>query len=128
MTMYAMVDMAQAAEDNDDGPSAAVDAPTRPRYPYGLRISLTHEELEKMGIETADAFVGGICHLHARGKITSISNNEVENQEGEAKQDCRIEIQIVALSIESEDEENEMVEADPIMGMRRIYKTMMGQS
>ena len=124
--MYAMVDMAQAAEDNDDSQPSAVEAPMRPRYPYGLRISLTQEELEKMKLDTADAFVGGICHLHALGKITSISNNEVENQEGEAKQDCRVEIQIVALSIESEDEENEMVEADPAMGMRVLYDKMMG--
>jgi len=126
--MYAMVDMAQAAEDNDDGPSVGEVVSMRPRYPYGLRISLTQDELEKMKLDTADAFVGGICHLHALGKITSISNNEVENQEGEAKQDCRIEIQIVALSIESEDEENEMVEADPALGMRVLYDKMMGKS
>jgi hypothetical protein len=75
----------------------------KPDYPYGLRIVLTNAELCKLNLDSSDAFVGGILHGHFLGTITSVSS--LQNTEGE---DCaRVEVQITALTIESEDEEND---------------------
>ncbi len=75
--------------------------PDKPDYPYGLQICLTHREFEKLGLDPAEAFVGGICHLHALARITSVSAND-----GASGSSCRVEMQITDLAIESEDEEN----------------------
>ena len=77
--------------------------PDKPDYPWGLRISLTEEELEKLDLDHKDAQVGGVFHLHGLARITSVSVNK--NTDG--KESCRIEAQIEDLAIESEDEENE---------------------
>lgn len=73
----------------------------KPDYPYGLRISLTHKELDKLGLDSSAAVVGGICHLHAMARITSVSA-----EESSGSSTCRIELQIEDLEIESEDAEN----------------------
>ncbi len=72
-----------------------------PDYPYGLRISLTEKEFKALGIDPSDAFPGGIVHLHALARITSVNVNDGENGAS-----CRVELQITDLCIESEDEEN----------------------
>ncbi len=74
----------------------------KPLYPYGLRITLTDKELEKMDLDHSEAFVGGIIHLHAMARITSVSENDTD--QGKC---CRIELQIEDMCVESEDEENE---------------------
>ena len=79
----------------------------RPKYPYGLRICLTEKEMEKLDIDPSEAFVGGMVHLHALAKITSVSCNETEGGDGETNENARVEMQICYLAIESEDEENE---------------------
>lgn len=80
----------------------------KPRYPWGLRISLEDEQLKALGLDCADCNVGGIVHLHALGKITSVTQNDTS--EG-AK--ARVEIQITSMCcIESEDEENREAEAE----------------
>lgn len=81
---------------------------SRPDYPYGLRICLTHEELKKLDLDPADAFVGGMIHGHFMGRITSASANDYEG----SGPSCRIEIQIESLAIESEDAENEEADDD----------------
>ncbi|MBB3453890.1 hypothetical protein FHT86_002146 [Rhizobium sp. BK313] len=74
----------------------------KPDYPYGLRICLCSDELDKLNLDPSDAFVGGIIHGHFLGRITSVSASD-----GEYGSSCRVEIQIESMSIESEDEENE---------------------
>ena len=78
----------------------------REDYPYGLRLCLTDAELEKMELDPADACVGGLIHLHAMGRITSISSNDVNGKKCQ-----RIELQIEDLCVESEDEENEEMDS-----------------
>lgn len=98
-------------------PIAAKD---RPRFPYGLRISLTQDELNKLELEAADCFVGGMVHLHAMARITSVSEDQMEDGKK-----CRVELQIEALCIESEDRENEEEDAaeDRPKGRRALYGT-----
>ena len=71
------------------------------KYPYGLSICLTEVELEKLGVDHEDWEVGGVLHLHALARITSISKNETEHGEK-----CRVELQLTHLDGESEDEED----------------------
>jgi hypothetical protein len=74
----------------------------KPDFPYGLRICLTHQELEKLDLDPADAVVGGIFHMHALARVTSVSASD-----GPDGSVCRVEAQIEDLAIESEDAEDE---------------------
>ena len=85
----------------DEGISVA-GKPVKPDYPWGLRITLTHREFEKLGIDPTEAEVGGIFHLHGLARITSIGGGE-----NEGGKHLRVEAQIEDLSVECEDEENE---------------------
>lgn len=104
--MYPMVSMELDDEDQLDAPIAMPGMP-RPRFPYGLRISITDKELEKMDLDHDDAVVGGMIHIHALARITSVSENDTD--QGKC---CRIEAQIEDMCVESEDEENEEQEAE----------------
>jgi hypothetical protein len=84
-------------------------------YPYGLRICLTDREFDKLGIDHTYAVRGGIFHLHALARITSVSTSD-----GELGGSVRVEAQIEDMAIESEDEENE--ENDAQEDRRSIYK------
>ena len=74
----------------------------KPDYPYGLRICLTHEELDKLGFDHGDMIVGGLIHMHALGRITSVSATDGKNG-----MCSRVEIQLEDVAIESEDAEND---------------------
>jgi hypothetical protein len=82
---------------------APIPISSKPDFPYGLRISLTEAELEKLGLDESEAQVGAMFHGHFMARVTSVSRNEGED----GKKCCRIEAQIEDLGIESEDEENE---------------------
>lgn len=70
-----------------------------PDYPYGLRICLTSDELEKLDMEDG-VEVGDYLHLHAFARITSVSENEVNGESNKR-------IELVLTHIEAEDEESE---------------------
>jgi hypothetical protein len=73
------------------------------KYPYGLRITLTEAELEKLGVDHEDWSVGDTFHIHALAKVNSISENETENSENK----CCVGLTLTHLAgPESEDEEN----------------------
>jgi hypothetical protein len=76
--------------------------PDKPEYPYGLCICLTQAEFDKLGLDPDDAQVGGLVHGHFMARITSVSSRESDGDS-----DCRVEMQIEDLAIESEDAENE---------------------
>lgn len=76
-----------------------------PQYPWGLRITLTERDLEKLGIDIKDMFVGGVVHGHFLARITCQSVSDGPNGACE-----RSEMQIEDLSLESEDAENEEAE------------------
>lgn len=78
------------------------------KYPYGLRICLTQDELEKLGVDHSDWEIGATFHLHAFAKVTSISENEVAGGE----KTCSVSLQITHLAGESEDAEDEEEEEE----------------
>lgn len=97
-----MIVMQSMELDDEDKLDACLPMPcAMPDFPYGLRNSLSEKEFEKLGLDPADAFVGGVVHGHFMARITSVSA-----EEREGKKTCRIEWQIEDLAIESEDEEN----------------------
>lgn len=117
--MAKMHPMVSLELDDDEQYDAVPIMGAKPRFPYGTRISLTEKELEKMKLDHADAVVGGMIHLHAMARITSVSENDTD--QGKC---CRIELQIEDMCVESEDEENEIEEAaeDRSARRRRMYR------
>ena len=100
-----MVDMAQTPAEAAENMMPNVDS--APKYPYGLSIRLTQDELDKMNVDHTDWQIGDMFHLHAMGKVTSISEHETEGG-----QRCCVEIQLTHLAGESEDAENEEEEKE----------------
>lgn len=103
--MYVMVSMELDDEEQLDM-CCPIPVSDRPRFPWGLRITLTDAEFRKLKLDPTDAFVGGTIHGHFMARITSCSANETEGGEQH-----RIELQIEDLCIESEDAENAEAEA-----------------
>jgi len=102
--MRVMQDMELTEDESYDSP-APIPLDEKPKYPWGLRISLCQDELNKLGLDVADAMVGGIVHLHAFAEITSVSSEQTEGGDR-----SRIELQITHLDVESEDDENDAEE------------------
>ena len=76
--------------------------PDKPRFPYGLKICLTHKELEKLGLD-ADCDIGDVIDLRAFAVVTSVSKGE-GGHEGKY---ARVELQIEKLAVENEMTEDE---------------------
>lgn len=70
------------------------------RYPWGLRIRLEKDELEKLGVGAADFKIGQTVTIQAQGKVTSISSRESTGSE-KAMQDVAIQIEKVDLGMNS---------------------------
>ena len=100
-----LVDMEMDDEDSLDA-ICPMPMPDRPRYPYGLRICLTHKELGKLGLE-ADCNIGDMVDLRCFAEVTSISKNDNGNGE-----ECRIELQITRMAAEDEMSEGDEEEED----------------
>lgn len=99
--MIVMTDMELDDEDQLDA-VMPIAMPEKPRFPFGLRLSLSEKEFEKLGLDPADAVVGGICHGHFLARITEVMAHADTGSNG-----CRVEMQIEDLAIESEDVEDE---------------------
>ena len=101
---HKMVDMTRSPEEKSEErmkeilPSAIADVPD---VPYGLCISLTETELEKLELE-CDCEIGDTIHLFALAKVTSVSK-----QDTTAGTKIRVELALTDVCVESEDEENE---------------------
>lgn len=96
---WKFTDMAEPEMSSDDLPMEV--APSRPRYPYGLRLCLTGPELVKLGFEPDDLpELGDMLHFVAMATVTSCSTDVSEHGSN-----CRIELQIEKMSVESESDE-----------------------
>lgn len=89
--------MASMELEDEDKLDAAMPIPmnSKPDFPYGLQICLTDKELHKLGVDPAEAEVGGYFVGCFIARITCISSNETE---GSAH--LRLEAQIEDLCIE----------------------------
>lgn len=104
MAWSKLVDLELSDDDKLDMalPCGPGEKPKGPDYPWGLRISLTEKELEKLDLDVKDADVGDLIDMRAFGVITCISQND-----GDGGKCCRVEIQIQKLAIEDELKEDE---------------------
>lgn len=104
--MRPMVDMEMTDEQSGDSP-LPIPMP-RETYPYGLRICLCNPQMEKLGLDAADAVVGAYVHIHALARITSVTATD-----GPSGPDSRVELQIEKMvPIESEEAENREAERE----------------
>lgn len=115
-------DMELDDEDRADLAYPCAEAPNKkllPKYPYGLCISLTDKEMEKLSLDPSEAKQDGMIHFHALAQITSTSTNTT----ADGKTHHRIELQIQQMAVESEDKENKEAEAAvPRRKMRAVYE------
>ena len=94
-----MASMKKAHKDSE-GMGASV-APASPdeEYPYGLRLRLENEELEKLGLSELPE-VGKRCKIMAEGVVESVSSNESKGSDGNRKS---VEIQVTGMKIDKAD-------------------------
>lgn len=93
MAWSKLVDMELDDESQLDYPTPIDMA--KPQYPCGLRICLTHEEIEKLGLD-ASCEPGDYLHIKAFATVTHVSKGE---------DCCRVEMQIEKMAVEDEGEE-----------------------
>lgn len=95
--MRKMVDMRRSDEEKTE--ESKPDPLAGNDYPYGLCLSLTERELEKLDLDD-DCEVGDMIDIRAMGRVTAVSKNQ-----SDGKDRCRIEIQIESIGLEDEDKE-----------------------
>ena len=74
------------------------------KYPWGLRITLNNEELEKMGIDVSEFDVETTINITAKALVTSVSSEQNMNDNGKAKTRDRLEFQITDLAIDNSED------------------------
>ncbi len=80
---------------------AVPDIASKPDYPWGLRISLTEKELDKLGMK-ADCRIGDMLDMRCFAVVTSVSTHQAGGK------DCaRVELQIQKMAVEDEQDEED---------------------
>jgi ATP-dependent helicase/DNAse subunit B len=110
MAFDKFVDMELDDEDKVDMAICCGPAPESgklvPQYPYGLRISLTGHEIERLDLDPEDVDVGDYIHMKVFARVTSKSiDNDTDSRTGERRERVRIELQIEKIAAEDEDDE-----------------------
>lgn len=85
-------------------------------YPWGLKLHLTHEELEKLGYDELPP-AGTVCRVEAVAVVTR-SASEDPDADGDCDF-CSIELQVTELGMEEEDGYDE--EEDEEGPAHRLY-------
>lgn len=100
-----MVDMTMDMDENIEKPQF-----TYPTVPYGLCISLTNNELEKLDLDDG-CEVGDLLHMVCMARVRNVNKSELS---------CRIEMEI--FDIEVLEDENQEYER-PTITPSKFYKT-----
>ena len=91
--MSKLVDLKMTKKEKKESAPTAVSG--MPDYPWGTRLSLNDEALEKLGMKTLPR-VGDKVQVTGVGVITSVSQHESEKRE-----DRNVEIQIQQIGIDT---------------------------
>lgn len=68
------------------------------QYPYGLRLSLGNEDVQKIpGLKDLD--IKEPVSITARGSVISVNLDKSQDRKGDSKESLRIEIQIEQIAI-----------------------------
>lgn len=119
--MNGLTDMAKSEEEvaKDSSPLMM----SENKYPYGLRISLSQDELEKLGVDESDFAIGDVFPLDILAKVVGKNANETEG--GEAN--CCVSLQITHIGAEIDEtceEEEAEDNAEPSLkkhGYQRMH-------
>ena len=76
--------------------------PVEQDYPYGLRLRLNAEELEKIGLDIPK--VGEMVHIMAMCEVVSCTAQA--RKDGGAHHDCELQITHMKAEIEDEEDDN----------------------
>lgn len=93
-----MVDMKMSKTQAEKSAPTAAMAPEREQYPWGLRISIDHEGMQKLGMEMPKA--GEKMTLHAEVEV--VDTHESSTADGGKNASCGM--QICCMSLEAGDE------------------------
>lgn len=110
--MSAFVDMALTDKERAQDMPAVGTPFVGPIYPYGLCLSFTQEELEKLDL-CDDCEPGDMIQLSCLAKVTSMSKNDTTD--GVRK---RVEMQITHIAAEGEEPEKPKEEPTARLGKR----------
>lgn len=94
-----MMDMKMVSMENDADEAKEMAKPEMadvPKYPYGLKISLNHDSIEKLGMPAMPA-VGKKMMLHAMVEVCCVS--EYDSKEG--GKNSSMELQITSMGLEA---------------------------
>jgi hypothetical protein len=76
-------------------------SPSREEYPYGLRIRLGNQELEKLNIDLSGMSVGDSVAIIAQATVTGLSENEYKDGKDKTMVERDCSLQIEKLTIEA---------------------------
>lgn len=114
-TMPSFISMQKDPEEMKED-AAMPDMGDQPIFPYGLAISLSQDELEKLDMDD-DCSVGDLVCFKSLAKVTSVTKNDTVDG---AK--TRVELQIIGIELDGchdEDDEDDMpAKIDP----SKMYK------
>jgi hypothetical protein len=93
--MTKMVSMKRDKEEIEEAKEMVL-PPGGDEYPYGLRLCLCEEEMEKLGIDNLPA-IGKEVTVTAKAKVVRVSSNATEGQEEEH---MSLELQVIEMGID----------------------------
>ena len=93
--MKSMVSMKREKKEMEEATPVPVSPSSKDDYPYGLRISLEDDSLEKLGLKEMPE-VGKSMKMEAMCKVCGTSSNQSEGDEGPRK---RLEIQLTDMKL-----------------------------
>src|ERR1700735_5563037 len=102
--MGGLVDMAKTESQEMATPLM----PEPEKYPYGLRISLDHDDLEELKVDHSDWEIGDVFPLDVIAKVVSKSSNETEG----GSPNCSVSLQITHIGAEEHEEDQEEAEEE----------------
>lgn len=92
--MKNLIDMKRSKADMKEESANTPVSESQEQYPYGLRIMLDKDELEKMGMKKLP-IIGDEFMIEAMCKVVSVSENASENNETSS-----VSLQIIHLGME----------------------------
>lgn len=86
------------SETGKNSPGGLLDSKQNgPNYPWGLRLNLNHDTLQKLGVK-GNLKAGDHVHIHAKAHVISSSTNTNTNKKG-AKTNHSAELQIHHMAV-----------------------------
>lgn len=104
--------------------SMVIGSPDQERYPYGLRLDLNNDTLEKLGMTKLPS-VGTVLMFEAKAKVVGSRQSATEGSENRS-----IELQITHIDLEEGEADEEVKEGELTRGqagaMSKVAQKMRG--